>query len=1164
MANQLLSIGYAFGANTTQTYNISGNTYSEITNVPIADAASRSLDWSPSGELLAIGQDVTSGGAELFVFSYSGNVWTERFSESTATTGTAGVVNSVAWSGDSARLAYSYHEVRVVYRGDGTTYSSTTVATSSELFKFRGLAWNADDSTLAAGINTSPYIRTFNRSGNTYSSLGNPGTLPTGNGNDTSWSPSGNLAVAHDTSPYITIYSRSGDTFTKLSNPGTLPAGDAKTIAYSPDGQILAVGHDSSPYLTLYTISGTTYTKIADPTTLPTDTVNGISWNHVSNKLFVAANNPGEIFAYSRSANVFTADSSISGIRNTTPTAVDLYSAGTTQSGVSTLTSTASLTASGKISTQSASATLTSAFGINARVLSDILYVDSGYIVADYFQQGKDSDYFFPDYIQDGYVAAPIISGQVLANTISSLTSTITRLQLPVANLSTTSTVTTIGDKIISLTVNYSSQTTLTSLGVKQANVSTALSSVTTLTSEANKTVSPVITLASAATVTADSNYTASPSISLSTNAFLVSVASTIKKAGAVLTAFDTVVTVSARIRSTQSDMVSTTTFSAVAVKVHGARIGEVSTGLHFSGDRYITVNPTPIAAYPGTSSLALQDTSSPAFGSTVGYVDVGGAGNGFIVSIWARQSQTSTQNRSLLSSSTFASVLGAKSDYRFNLGGMNTVTNSADIGFTGVDDANGPTYVPGIGIGAPFIPDTEWHHFLWHFTQFNDPIGIRTVVSTANVYIDGARIGAFSSTAEEGTAAYIAEPLYIGIQKQQQGNTPPLNLMREETLWEGDIKQIWIGFDSLGGNLAGGNYNFNIQDFYSDGLVNLGQYGRGLANNLPQPMVYEPLDYYTLPTSIGSDLTAHLFSNSASMTGNITSFDSSWLPADAIRGLESRFTLTAIGDNTKEAEANAASAFSLSAFGGYNKPASSTISTVATFTANTYNFTKATATLSSVFTSNNVTNRIKTASISLTSAFTVNFDADETNKGLATLASTFTLLADATTAQLGRAQLASNFNLTATPYNFTKAQASIQAAVSLVADGKFQARTRANATLAAVSTFSATAKRFRSSTADLTSAFTVTLAPGNALRSGSVTMSAFDTVLSAGKIIEFLAENTIVVTEEQRRLRVALESTVLLVQMANGVNTITAETTDIVVPQEQGRLLAQYNSPTN
>jgi len=795
---------------------------------------------------------------------------------------------------------------------------------------------------------------------------------------------------------------------------------------------------------------------------------------------------------------------------------------------------------------------------------------DNRYVVIDYVESGYDEIqntawYIESDYFELGYVIQGTTqSGEAAVSAAAVVTSTADRFRNSSADLTSTSTITSLGLKIISLTINYSSQATLISLGIKQANANTTLSSVTTLTAIPKKTITPVITLTSLATITADSSYTASPSISLISYPSIYAKASTIKTANATLTAFDTVVTVSARIRSTQSDMVSTTTFSAVAVKVHGARIGEVSTGLHFSGDRYITINPTPIAAYPGTYSLALQDAASPAFGSTVGYVDVGGGGNGFIVSIWARQSQTSAQNRSLLSSSTYESVSGAKSDYRFNLGGMNTVTNSADIGFTGVDDANGPTYVPGIGIGAPFIPDTEWHHFLWHFTQFNNSVGIRTVVSTANVYIDGTRIGAFSSTAQEGTSAYISEPLYIGIQKQQQGNTPPLNLMREETLWEGDIKQIWIGFDSLGGNVVGGTYNFNIQDFYRDGLVNLGQYGRGLANNLPQPMVYEPLDYYTLPTSIGSDLTAHLFSNAASMSGNITSFDSSWLPADAIRGLESRFTLIASGDNIKEAEVNAASAFSLSAFGGYNKPASSTISTVATFTANTYNFTKATATLSSLFTTTNISDRIKTASIALTSAFSVNFDADETNKGSASLASTFTLLADATTAQLGRAQLASNFNLTATSYNFTKAQATMQAAVSLAADGRFQARTRADATLAAASTFSATAKRLRLGTAVLTPAFTLTLAPGNALRGGNISMTAFDTVLSAGKIIEFLIENTIVVNEEQRLLRVALESTVLLVQMANGVNTITAETTDIVVPQEQGVLLAQYNIPTN
>ena len=33
------------------------------------------------------------------------------------------------------------------------------------------------------------------------------------------------MAVAHQNSPFITIYKRSGDTFTKLADPATLPTG---------------------------------------------------------------------------------------------------------------------------------------------------------------------------------------------------------------------------------------------------------------------------------------------------------------------------------------------------------------------------------------------------------------------------------------------------------------------------------------------------------------------------------------------------------------------------------------------------------------------------------------------------------------------------------------------------------------------------------------------------------------------------------------------------------------------------------------------------------------------------------------------------------------------------------------------------------------------------
>jgi hypothetical protein len=61
------------------------------------------------------------------------------------------------------------------------------------------------------------------------------------------------MAVAHATSPYITIYKRSGDTFTKLADPSSLPTGDGRGVAFSSVGiDYLAVAHDTSPYVTIY------------------------------------------------------------------------------------------------------------------------------------------------------------------------------------------------------------------------------------------------------------------------------------------------------------------------------------------------------------------------------------------------------------------------------------------------------------------------------------------------------------------------------------------------------------------------------------------------------------------------------------------------------------------------------------------------------------------------------------------------------------------------------------------------------------------------------------------------------------------------------------------------------------------------------------------------
>jgi hypothetical protein len=84
--------------------------------------------------------------------------------------------------------------------------------------------------------------------------------------------------VAHPTSPHITIYNRSGDTFTKLTNPATLPTGTGQGVAWNYDSTSLAVAHSTTPFVTIYNRSADTFTKLDNPATLPGDFGNAIDW----------------------------------------------------------------------------------------------------------------------------------------------------------------------------------------------------------------------------------------------------------------------------------------------------------------------------------------------------------------------------------------------------------------------------------------------------------------------------------------------------------------------------------------------------------------------------------------------------------------------------------------------------------------------------------------------------------------------------------------------------------------------------------------------------------------------------------------------------------------------------------------------------------------------
>ena len=190
--------------------------------------------------------------------------------------------------------------------------------------------------------------------------------------------------------------------------------------------------------------------------------------------------------------------------------------------------------------------------------------------------------------------------------------------------------------------------------------------------------------------------------------------------------------------------------------------------------------------------------------------------------------------------------------------------------------------------------------------------------------------------------------------------------------------------------------------------------------------------------------------------------------------------------------------------------------------------------------------------------------DPDEISGGISLSLGSFSITSVGSVIRDARTSVASNITLIANAADKNMGEAVLFTAFTLEAIPRVTLPIRPTASLSMAFSTASAGKRFRDSQVPMTSAWTFANGVTRAIRAGSSSMSAFDTVLSAGKIIEFLTENTIAVTEEQRLLRVALESTVLLVQMSNGVNTITAETTEVVVPQEQGRLLAQYNIPTN
>jgi WD40 repeat protein len=256
-------------------YTVSGVLLTRIANPStLPSAASSACGFSASATWLAVGQ---AAATPLLIYKRTASTF------STITPPSFGGTNPLEcmWSPDETYLAViGDTQTLEIYKRTGDSFAALSppgIFTGTETAFQSAVAWSADATYLA--YTTSNKAGVLKRSGDTFSDLSftSPGAAW-----GCAFAPNGNfLAVGIASSPFIKIYARSGDTFTALSDPASLPAAAGIRMRWSADSSFLSVGMTSTPYIFTYSRSGSTFTALSNPATLPAGAIRGISYSPV-------------------------------------------------------------------------------------------------------------------------------------------------------------------------------------------------------------------------------------------------------------------------------------------------------------------------------------------------------------------------------------------------------------------------------------------------------------------------------------------------------------------------------------------------------------------------------------------------------------------------------------------------------------------------------------------------------------------------------------------------------------------------------------------------------------------------------------------------------------------------------------------------------------------
>ncbi len=275
-------------------------------------SATSCCEFSPNGMVLAIGGEISPF---LNIYVRSGDYFIKRANTSISSLPPDEVMD-LSFSPDGMYLAVAHNNspyITIYKQSTGYpdyTYTKLNTPSSAQLPPDNAncCAFSSDGNYLAVGHWNTPYMAIYKRSGDTFTKLSNPSTLPAGDIESVAFSPDATYlaTVTGDATPYLSIYKRSNDTFTRLSPPSALPD-RGRSVSFSSDGIYLAVGHSTSPFLTIYKRSGDTFTKLSITNDLAlSGTVYDIKFSPDDIYLAVATNASPFASIYKHNGDTFT------------------------------------------------------------------------------------------------------------------------------------------------------------------------------------------------------------------------------------------------------------------------------------------------------------------------------------------------------------------------------------------------------------------------------------------------------------------------------------------------------------------------------------------------------------------------------------------------------------------------------------------------------------------------------------------------------------------------------------------------------------------------------------------------------------------------------------------------------------------------------------------